>query len=91
MPLYNTKLALLKESRAVKLYAHDILQNNLQYYQGVATESYTRYMLYIKYALYAGADIAIALIAFIIIRTFIDIHQLIEGAKLARETAALMA
>ena len=42
-----------------------------------------------KYALYGGAGIAVTLIVFTIIRSFIDPSQLIEGFTLARTTATL--
>lgn len=90
--IYNTKLTLLKEPLAVKLYAHEIIEyHKLEFQNTVMEQQYSNYMMYFKYILYAGAGIAITLIAFAIIRACMDTNEMIEGAKLARETAMLTA
>lgn len=87
---YNKKLELLKDPIAVKLYAQELIQTNIAGFNNViAQEQYANYASYRKYALYAGAGIAITLIAFALIRAWIDNSALIEGATLARKTAEL--
>lgn len=88
---YNTKLTLLKEPGAIKLYAHEMIQNTIMSFQNaVAADQYDKYA-YTKYALYTGVTIVLALIAFAIIRQFQDTNALIEGAMLQKDAAILSA
>lgn len=77
----------------VKLYAHKVIQNDIQNFNNiVAVDQYARYIYrkYLKYALHTGAGIAIIFIGFAIIKFLINTNALIEGAKL-QENCAIIA
>lgn len=88
--IYDKKLELLKEKLAIKLYAHEILDKGIaNYNMAVAGEQYANYSNYMYYGAYAMGGIIVVFLALAIMRSIIDNNALVEGAKLATQSAVL--